>query len=404
MRFINRRSARSTSVAVVLLAASIGIVLQVARVRSPIRHTLEAAVKPPLSKDKAIERVEQLGGKVGIDGELENQPVWMVDLSETPITGADLAVLLSFPDLEVLNLAFTAVGDADLKDLEGIPKLRELNLSRTQITNEAASTLVRCRRLKVLQLNQTAFTDQGLELLAKHPTLADVSAEGTNVTEQGQTRFRLTRQMAVVTDDGNPEQARRFHQMGRLYLLGAHRDPKVQDRGIELLERAVIAAPKNDEYKLDLADAYALLDLELTLAAAIDLYEDVLSRRTDDEQLLGQLAKAYTALENLEQAQELIERRLQKVPPAGVFDVVTQIVGIVAAGGDRTWALQLMRTAVRQSPDDPRVQLLLAGLLVEERLTAEARTLANRVLSKSGPDNPIRIAAEEILSELEDHP
>jgi tetratricopeptide (TPR) repeat protein len=355
-----------------------------------------------LSKDEAIARVEELKGSVGIDGESDQQPVWMVDLSDQTITGADLSVLLSFPDLEVLNLAFTSVGDRDLADLVSLPKLRELNLSGTHVTDNAAATLVRCRSMKTLQLNETAFTDRGWELLAQHPALVEVSVEGTAVSERARTRWPFDRLKAVATGPTDTEQAKRNSEMGRLLLLGAHRDPKMQDRGIEQLERAVIAAPDNDDYKVDLADAYAILNLELTLGAAIDLYEDVLIRRPEDEQLWGQLAKAYTALENLEQAQAAIDRRLELIPPSGAFDVVTQCVGVVAAGGDRAWAVRLIRGAVKKSPDDPRTQLLLAGLLIEDRQSAEAGKIVKSVLAQCDPDHPLRAATEELLSALED--
>jgi predicted Zn-dependent protease len=190
--------------------------------------------------------------------------------------------------------------------------------------------------------------------------------------------------------------------MGRLLLLGGDRKRETLESGVEYLERAVIAAPSNDQYKLDLADAYAVLNQDLTLAAALDLYEDVLDRRPDDEQLLGQIARAYSSLGNVEQAQEAIERRLLLVPVDGVFHTVSQVVGIVAMGGDRNWAIQQMRTAMRKNPADRRISLLLAGLLVETQQPAEARKIVERVQQEIGPDHPLREAADELLAGLED--
>jgi tetratricopeptide (TPR) repeat protein len=189
--------------------------------------------------------------------------------------------------------------------------------------------------------------------------------------------------------------------MGRLLLLGGDRKRETLESGVEYLERAVIAAPENDSYKLDLADAYAVLNNDLTLAAAIDLYEDVLDRRPDDEQLLGQIAKAYSALGNLDQAQEIIERRLLLVPVDGVFHVVTQVVGIVAMGGQQEWAIQQMRTAIRKNPGDRRISLLLAGLLAETQQPAEARRIVERVRQEISLDHPLREAADELLASLE---
>jgi tetratricopeptide (TPR) repeat protein len=199
-----------------------------------------------------------------------------------------------------------------------------------------------------------------------------------------------------------PDPARRFNELGRLLLLGGDRKRESIESGVEYLERAVIAAPDNDQYKLDLADAYVLLSNDLTLAAAIDLYEDVLDRRPDDEQLLGRIAKTYSSLGNLEQAQETIERRLLLVPVDGVFHVMTQVVGIVAIGGDREWAIQQMRTAVRKNPSDRRNSLLLAGLLAETQQKAEARKIVERICQEIAADHPLREAADELLASLED--
>lgn len=199
-----------------------------------------------------------------------------------------------------------------------------------------------------------------------------------------------------------PDPARRFNDMGRLLLLGGDRKRESIESGVEYLERAVIAAPDNDPYKLDLADAYALLNHDLTLAAAIDLYEDVLERQPDDEQLLGRIAKTYSSLGNLEQAQETIERRLLLVPVDGVFHVMTQVVVVVGMGGDPEWAIQQMRTATRKAPSDRRISLLLAGLLAETQQLAEARKMIERIQQEIGPDHPLREAADELLASLED--
>jgi|GEM_PF-4670049 len=356
--------------------------------------------KPPLEKDAAIARVEELKGSVGIDGDAPGQPVWKVDLSGTSVRGSDLVVLEAFPDLEVLDLSGTAIVDQDLIPLRRLGKLRDLNLAETKVTDECIPELLRIPGLRELSLLNTAITDAGLLPLAQHPGRPEVIVEGTSVTPQGLARFHEARESAPVVKPESPDPARRFNDLGRLILLGADRQRRTIERGVEYLERAVIAAPENDQYKLDLADAYAVLNNDLTLAAAIDLYEDVLERRPDDEQLLAQIGRAYSSLGNLEQAQEAVERRLRLVPVDGAFDVVTQIVGVVAIGGDRDWAIQQIRTAVRKSPSDRRIQLLLAGLLIEARQNSEAQTIARRIDQETDLDHPLREAVDDLLTSL----
>lgn len=348
-----------------------------------------------------VAEIEQIGGKVGIDGEEEGQPVWMVDLSGTPIDGKFLSILSHFTDVEVLSLGQTEIGDADLQILSMLKKLKELDLSGTRVTDTAVEQLTKLDQLKIIKLNETQLTDRGLLKLARMKSLEEVQFEGTQVTEAAHSRYELERLKARAMSDNGADRARQFHRQGRLLLIESHGKPDAQDRGVELLEQAIALAPENEEFMLDLADAYAVLDLELTLAAAIDLYEQLLDRHPDNEDLLGRIAKAYSALENSDQAFEYVERRLNVVAPNQAFDVASQIVGILAAGGSRERTMRLLEKALKKSPYDLRLQLLVAAMQLESGNKSEARRIIDDILKATTVGHPAREAAEELLKTLE---
>ena len=369
------------------------------------------SLTPPLEKDAAIARIEELKGSVGIDGDAPGQPVWLVDFSDVRVDAKALQLFKAFPQLESLSCDRTPLDDELLKQVGEIRTLRELSLVDTQITDEGLKHLAKLDKLERINLSGTKVSNEGLQHLVSLLKLTDVQYEGSRITEpgvdllfDGQRRYKPPVEESNATEEQSltPDPARRFNDIGRLMLLGGDRNRETIESGVEYLERAVIAAPDNDQYKLDLADAYVLLSNDLTLAAAIDLYEDVLDRRPDDEQLLGRIAKTYSSLGNLEQAQETIERRLLLVPINGVFHTVAQVVVVVEMGGDREWAIRLMRTAIRKAPSDRRIPLLLAGLLAETQQLVEARKIIERVQQEIGSDHPLREAADELLASLED--
>ncbi len=349
-----------------------------------------------------IAEIEQIGGKVGIDSEAEGQPVWMVDLSGTPIGGEFLSILSHFPDVEVLNLGQTEIGDSDLQVLSKLKKLKELDLSGTRVTDATVEQFAKLGQLKILKLNETPLTDRGLLQLARMKSLEELHFEGTQVTEAARSRYELERSKARAMSDNSADRARQLHRQGRLLLIESHGKPDAQDQAVELLEQAVALSPENEEFTLDLADAYAVLDLELTLAAAIDLYEQVLDRHPDNEDLLGRIVKAYSALENSEQAFEYVERRLNVIAPNQAFDVASQVVGIVSAGGSRDRAKGLLEQTLKKSPDDLRLQLLLAAVQIESGNKSEARTIIEDILKKTTVGHPAREAAEELLKTLQE--
>lgn len=389
--------------------------------------------EPVVSKDTAIARVERLGGKVQIDGESSDQPVWGVNFEGCRLQNDDLRVLASFPALEVLNLADTAIDDVGLKYVGVCRRLTELDLSATKITDLGLSQLVKLKELSVLKLNQTSVTDEGILRLAPLPKLSPPGVFETRVTDAGLQRLNAAKLAGASlpnhespsdsagTQTANVENGRimdrkreslvqslkepcdgqRLNKIGRLALISSHDDAAARDRAVEFLERAVQAEPVNDEFKLDLADAYALLNLDLTLALATELYEQVLERRPDDQQLLGRLVKAYSALENAPRAFEFAERRLKLVSAAGTYDVALQIVGIVAAGGKLDRGIKLMHAALARNSDDQGTQLLLATLEIQAKNTPAATLILRRVLEQSPVGHPHHETAQKLLNNLE---
>lgn len=199
------------------------------------------------------------------------------------------------------------------------------------------------------------------------------------------------------------DRGRRWNQLGRLALMAA-RDDQERERAVELLEKAVAEAPDDDEFRLDLAEAYGVLGRDLTWAAATDLYEQVLARRPDDQQLLGRLVRAYTELGNAPQAYQYAERRLELVPAAGAYDVALQGVAIVAAGGDPGTGTRLVRGSLAKNPDHKGIQLLLASLLVETGGRDEARAIVRRILEQAPADDPYRIPAQQLRTSMQERP
>lgn len=377
--------------------------------RAPAR----AADEPPTSKEDSIARVERLGGKVRIDGEKPAQPVWSVDFQAIAIAPQDLRLLASFPDLESLNLADTPLDDEGLKYVAASRRLKELDLSGTKITDAGLSRLVELKELTMLRLNRTAITDAGLLNLAPLKKLSPPAVFETPVSEAGLQRLdaaKRTSELAKgqVMDAGLPQMkaistddARRWNQLGRAGLIGARGDEPARDRAVMLLERAVQAEPTNDDFKLDLADAYVSLDLELTSALAVGLYEDVLRRRPDDLQLLGRLVNTYSALGNTSRAFEYAERRLKTAPTIGAYDVALQVVGIVAIGGKVDRGLAIVRQAGERNPDDPGIRLLRATLEIQAKNYPEATSVLRKVVEDSSAADPCRAAAVKLLTDME---
>jgi hypothetical protein len=93
------------------------------------------------AEEKAIEAIEELGGKFSTDDEDEDDPVVSVSLRGTKATDADLAHLKSFPKLRSLDLSATQITDAGLAHLKKLNQLQTLTLTGTKVTNAGVTDL-----------------------------------------------------------------------------------------------------------------------------------------------------------------------------------------------------------------------------------------------------------------------
>lgn len=373
------------------------------------RRQVSADDAPQLSKEDAIAAVEQLGGEVRIDGEKDDQPVWAVEFKETKIRNDDLRLLASFPALEVLNLADTMIDDDGLVHIVGCKRLKELNLSGTKITDRGLSRLATLSDLTTLELNQTSVTDEGVLLLAPLKKLTRPLVFDTRVTEAGLLRLQkaIRERMAVpgTATKSDSEVERKLsadlHAFGRLELLISGGDQQARLRATELLEKALESDPENDALRIDLADAYVLLDEELTLAVSIDLYEDVLTRKSDDDVLLARLARAYAALGNADDAYRYAERRLHGATgPKHLHEIAFQIVAIAAVTGEPKHGSELLSGLVEQHPDLAGLRLVWGMLLVETD-PAQAKRVLQPILERYPPPHAYGVQAERLLSSQE---
>src|SRR5688572_30816761 len=83
-------------------------------------------------------RIAELGGSIRYN---DARSIVAVDLHETTVTDADLAVLRELPDLVELDLRKTTIGDAGLVHVATLRKLRSLNVFRTKMTDRGLGQL-----------------------------------------------------------------------------------------------------------------------------------------------------------------------------------------------------------------------------------------------------------------------
>jgi imidazolonepropionase-like amidohydrolase len=130
----------------------------------------------------AAAKIEKLGGKVewNSDGE-----VVKVDLNNTKITDADLAILEEFPGLEWLDLRITQVGDEGLGHLRTLRWLKHVNLFRTNLSDKGMENLRGLIDLETLMIGGTKVTDAGLANVERLPRLKKMSVFRTMISDAG---------------------------------------------------------------------------------------------------------------------------------------------------------------------------------------------------------------------------
>lgn len=180
-------------VVIAILCVFVGMLVFWAFVRSD-KHKRQAATRA---------RIEQLGGKIGWDGdnhyygavlngrtlgdtEVALLPVFdgflFVDLDRSRVTDEGLRHLRGMRKLRRLSLVDTPVGDDGLAHLTDLPELTDLDLSSTQVTDAGAEHLIEMSQLRYLSLARTRLTDAGLARLQTIRSLHGLDVGGTQVT------------------------------------------------------------------------------------------------------------------------------------------------------------------------------------------------------------------------------
>jgi Leucine-rich repeat (LRR) protein len=134
---------------------------------------------------KAIAQIERLGGKVQVEENSPDSPVYSIDFSNAKISDEALQNLDSLPRLKVLILSGTKVTDAGLAHLEGLGLLTGLMLDGTRVTNAGLEHVRGLRSLEELLLDGTKVTDTGLQRLDGLTSLQRLGLAGTRVTDAG---------------------------------------------------------------------------------------------------------------------------------------------------------------------------------------------------------------------------
>ncbi len=103
---------------------------------------------------------------------------WLELHQTAGITGAALANLDGFSQLEVLSLLHFAVTDGDLAHVARLTRLQWLQLSSPQITDAGLIYLEGLNDLRLLHLGKTQVTSDGLNRLRECPTSSRCTSMG----------------------------------------------------------------------------------------------------------------------------------------------------------------------------------------------------------------------------------
>jgi hypothetical protein len=108
-----------------------------------------------------------------------------VDLNNTRVTDADLAILEKFPGLQWLDLRITPVTDEGVAHVRTLRKLKFLNLFRTNLSDKGMENVRGLIELETLLIGGTKVTDAGLANIERLPRLRKVSVFRTAVSDAG---------------------------------------------------------------------------------------------------------------------------------------------------------------------------------------------------------------------------
>ncbi len=137
------------------------------------------------NRERVIAEIARLGGKIQFDEMLPGRPIVQIDLHETGVTNADLAILKGLKELRFLDLRLTKITDEGVARLKNLTGLQTLNLFRTQLSDEGLAQLRKLTLLQTLLIGGTQVTDAGLSYLKPFINLKKLSLFQTKVSDAG---------------------------------------------------------------------------------------------------------------------------------------------------------------------------------------------------------------------------
>ena len=165
------------------------------------------------------------------------------------------------------------------------------------------------------------------------------------------------------------EQAEGWHEMGiRLYetaLTGD--DVDSMDQAIDLLQRAVAAAPHERGWWIDLADAYFNAGNKLLVAEGMKICEELYPDDDNREALLSRMAEGYLQLDNRPAALAMLLKRLEISTPQTAVASGLQVTLQAAADAQAAEAARALQAKAKTLADDrdAGTLLLLGASLLE---------------------------------------
>ncbi|HCE45515.1 MAG TPA: hypothetical protein DET40_18400 [Lentisphaeria bacterium] len=193
------------------------------------------------------------------------------------------------------------------------------------------------------------------------------------------------------------------HDAGAALLIESFNEPGKADKkekAFALLAQAAEENPGNDAYAVDLADAYVLCSDQYAIRVAADIYEDVLTRRPNDEAILARAADAYIQLDEFEKANAFIKRRIA-LPKSDLYGAALQTSLICVETGDFNSGIDRLSQIVSKHPERDDVKMLLAAMQIQNGLPEMAKLTLDEAISKLPKGSPLLAQATKMRRSLE---
>jgi len=226
-------------------------------------NTEPANTEPATSTpDEAIAALQELGGKVTVDGNKAAIKVRLgyskitdaglehlkgltelkeLFLNNTDITDAGLVHLKGLTNLEMLIIRKTRITDAGLVHLKGLTNLQGLGFTNTNVSDAGLVHLERLTKLERLWLTQTRITDAGLVHLKGLTKLEGLNLSSTKVSDAGLVHLKeMTRLQGLGLWDTKVTDAGLVHLEGLTKLEGLGlKNTQVSDAGVKKFQQAL---------------------------------------------------------------------------------------------------------------------------------------------------------------------